>query len=39
MAAGAHRVRWRAESVPSGTYFARLETNGTVRTQAVTVVR
>ena len=39
MTAGAHRVRWRAEGVPSGTYFARLETNGTVRTQAVTVVR
>ena len=37
--AGRHTVRFDAYDLPSGTYFARLETASGSKTQPVTVVR
>lgn len=38
-AAGSHRVKWDGSSVSSGTYFVRIEANGSASTQQVTVVK
>lgn len=37
--AGAHSIQWNAMNVPSGTYFYRLRSTGTITTNKMTVIK
>ena len=37
--AGRHKIRWRADHLPSGVYFARMVAAGTIFTRRLTLVK